>query len=386
VNPPPRPQLPSSIETVWDHPLVEIITEPLTNGLLKEKKSWKCLAVGCGIKRSGLNTTKCLAHGSRDAQFCHEVHIKPCNGSATVEEIKLFASLMNKKRCKKEAVKRGNDLVDDDIKSSQSVVSAGILVKKPRGGGGFASANSSLSRNMNEEGGSPAVGRQIDVLSAFDKSTIDGCNSADLDAAIAQMVYCKALSFSFGECPYFKRVLEVARSAPRGYKPPTRNTLSGPMLDLAYSTQLLRDLEELLIDADIFGLAMFGDAATIHKCPLVNMFASSFKAPAILINIIDCTTRLLEGQKKDGTFISSLFLPVMESLDQLKDKVDILFFDGGSNFQLAGRIIQARFPRVTVVHGLEHVLSLVFEDIAKVPVVKVSHCISFCLVCVPQVY
>jgi hypothetical protein len=27
---------------------------------------------------------------------------------------------------------------------------------------------------MNEEGGSPAVGRQIDVLSAFDKSTIDG--------------------------------------------------------------------------------------------------------------------------------------------------------------------------------------------------------------------
>jgi hypothetical protein len=51
VNPPPRPQLPSSIETVWDHPLVEIITEPLTNGLLKEKKSWKCLAVGCGIKR-----------------------------------------------------------------------------------------------------------------------------------------------------------------------------------------------------------------------------------------------------------------------------------------------------------------------------------------------
>lgn len=106
------------------------------------------------------------------------------------------------------------------------------------------------------------------------------------------------------------------------------------------------------------------------------MFASSFKAPAVLINIVDCTARLLQGQKKDGTFISSLFIPVMESMDQLKDKVDILFFDGGSNFQLAGRIIQARFPRVTVVHGLEHVLSLVFEDIAKIPVVKVSHCIS----------
>lgn len=59
-------------------------------------------------------------------------------------------------------------------------------------------------------------------------------------------------------------------------------------------------------------------------------------------------------------------------MDELKDKVDILFFDGGSNFQLAGRIIQARFPRITVVHGLEHVLSLVFEDIAAIPVIKVS--------------
>ena len=60
-------------------------------------------------------------------------------------------------------------------------------------------------------------------------------------------------------------------------------------------------------------------------------------------------------------------------MDQLKDKVDVIFFDGGSNFQLAGRIIQAKFPQITVVHGLEHVLSLVFEDIAAIPVIKVQY-------------
>jgi len=64
------------------------------------------------------------------------------------------------------------------------------------------------------------------------------CNSADLDAAIAQLVYCKALPFSFGECPYFQRVIDVARSAPRGYKAPKRGLLAGEMLDLAYTTQL----------------------------------------------------------------------------------------------------------------------------------------------------
>ena len=76
------------------------------------------------------------------------------------------------------------------------------------------------------------------------------------------------------------------------------------------------------------------------------------------VDIIDCTSRLLEGQKKDGTFILSLFLLLLERLDRLKDRMDIVFFEGGSNFQLAGRIMQAVHPRITVVHGLEHVLSL----------------------------
>jgi hypothetical protein len=95
----------------------------------------------------------------------------------------------------------------------------------------------------------------------------------------------------------------------------------------------------------------------------------------MIVNIVDCTKRLQAGQKKDGTFISDLFVPVIKALDELKDKADIIFFDGGSNFQLAGKIIEAEFPPVTVVYGLEHVLSLVFEDIANIPVVKVSaHC------------
>ena len=124
-----------------------------------------------------------------------------------------------------------------------------------------------------------------------------------------------------------------------------------------------RDVKQLMVDSDIFGIAFFGDAATIHKCPLMNLFASSFHCPAVLMTIVDCTERLVEGEKKDGAFISSVFLQVVEKLDMMKSKVDVLFFDGRSNFQLAGRIIQAKFPRVTVVHGLEHMLSLMFLKI-----------------------
>ena len=57
----------------------------------------------------------------------------------------LFAALLKKNMSKKAAIKRGNELISEDIISSQSVVSAGIQNKKLRGIGGFASANSSLS-------------------------------------------------------------------------------------------------------------------------------------------------------------------------------------------------------------------------------------------------
>eukprot|EP00804_Cyclotella_cryptica_P023183 CCRYP_000384-RA/>CCRYP_000384-RA protein AED:0.23 eAED:0.23 QI:0/0/0/1/0.5/0.33/3/0/501 len=180
------------------------------------------------------------------------------------------------------------------------------------------------------------------------------------------MVYCKALPFSFGECPHFQHVLDIARFAPMGYKAPKRTTLAGDMLDLSYKVELQNGFAELLVDADVFGAAIFGDAATIHKCPLVNLFASSFHVPAMLVDIVDCTSTLLEGQKKDGTFISSLFLPLLEKLDALKDRTDIVFFDVGGTHHAGG------VSKNTVVHGLEHVLSLVFEDIAKIEVVRVS--------------
>ena len=102
----------------------------------------------------------------------------------------MFCSLLKNRERKKTAVKHANDLISVDIVSSQGTVSDGILQKreKSRGGGsgGFAAANSSLSRNADE---GTSGGRQMDVLSSFDKSTVSGCNSADLDAAILGSFY-----------------------------------------------------------------------------------------------------------------------------------------------------------------------------------------------------
>jgi len=79
--------LPPSIRSVWDHPLVEVIKVHLLNGLGNQKNTWKCLAPGCDKEWSGANSSKALAHGSRDNKYCLQVHAKECKGAASQAEI-----------------------------------------------------------------------------------------------------------------------------------------------------------------------------------------------------------------------------------------------------------------------------------------------------------
>jgi hypothetical protein len=49
--------------------------------------------------------------------------------------------------------------------------------------------------------------------------------------------------------------------------------------------------------------------------------------------------------------------------------VDLLLFDCASDVQNAGKLASITYPRITVVHGAEHVVSLFFKDIfTKMPV------------------
>ena len=44
-------------------------------------------------------------------------------------------------------------------------------------------------------------------------------------------------------------------------------------------------------------------------------------------------------------------------------------FDGASNFQLLGRIFKVYYPKFTFMRGVEHTLSLFFNEISKTPIV-----------------
>eukprot|EP00804_Cyclotella_cryptica_P021183 CCRYP_001490-RA/>CCRYP_001490-RA protein AED:0.45 eAED:0.45 QI:0/0/0/0.66/0.5/0.33/3/0/310 len=126
-----------------------------------------------------------------------------------------------KKQTKKQASKRGSYLVANNILASQLSVYEGCTAKKAKSSSGYASMNASLSVALSVLT-TPASTRQVqchlDVVSAFSNTSIVASISADLDSAIANMAYCKALPFSFGECPHFQRVLHKEVEANASYE------------------------------------------------------------------------------------------------------------------------------------------------------------------------
>jgi hypothetical protein len=99
---------------------------------------------------------------------------------------------------------------------------------------------------------------------------------------------------------------------------------------------------------------------------------------------------MAKSGKKDAKYIVGLLKPITSRIEQTKDLnnqktdhrgvVDLVLFDGASNGQNAGKLVSITYPRITVVHGNEHVVSLFFKDIfTKMPVFQcLSQFLKWC--------
>ena len=116
----------------------------------------------------------------------------------------------------------------------------------------------------------------------------------------------------------------------------------------------------------MYGLTFFGDAATVKKSPLINILASSVHLPIGCLQIVDCTGHLESDRTKDAAFIANLFTPHIIEMEKNAPKcTDLVIFDGASNVQKAGGLIEAKFPHMLVMHGADHVISHFYQDIFK---------------------
>lgn len=197
-----------------------------------------------------------------------------------------------------------------------------------------------------------------------------------MDVALSNFLHSHCLTFALAEDPKLMQLIQIARTLGPNYKPPSRDLISGKYLDAIHETSWRQQMASLLSEARIYGVTIFGDGATIKSVALVNVLAAGVNNPFALLDIADCTGHLATGGKKDATYIADIVKPLITQMEKELDVhnkrspgiVDLVFFDGASNVQNAGRILQAFNPRITGGHGAEHVVSLFFSDVyLKVP-------------------
>ena len=89
---------------------------------------------------------------------------------------------------------------------------------------------------------------------------------------------------------------------------------AGSLLDTHFASYQKNSVEALLSDVDTYGLRIYGDGDTIVITPTMNILASSPNNPRCFLGVIDCNTQMVQGGKKDASFIAKSILPIMKKM------------------------------------------------------------------------
>jgi len=346
------------------------------------KKFWKC--EWCTMTFQQWNATKALFHVSK----VRGGDVRPCKAVIDEEHKERYKSYM----AKYEEHKRLSQSFEQSRKrsSDEYLAEAGKAYgasRAKKGNHADISTTSSLSesfsgtpfhlRKGNHVAFSPtdSTGSYVTETNKRPKmhqltigQSVDPHHDHQLTMAIADLIHSCGLSFSLASHHKFQRVLSHAKNASKTFTPPGRNKVGGELLELNYQVYKKRIMEGLEKEVDVYGIAYFGDAATIKKAPFINVMASTVYQPVACLRIVNCTEQLQNGKKKDAEYISGLFHEHIAAMEEKFPKsTDVIIFDGATNVQNAGRLMEARYPHISVLHGAEHVVSLFFHDVFNLP-------------------
>ena len=122
--------------------------------------------------------------------------------------------------------------------------------------------------------------------------------AARLHLALADLCHAQGLAFGVPSSSQMKLVLALARQVGERYQPPGRNEVGGTLLDTNYKTHTGAQMATLVSDLGVFGIALYGDGATIKTMPLVNVLASGAHNTAAVMEIHDCSAHCSQGKNK----------------------------------------------------------------------------------------
>ena len=359
--------------SIWDSPYVN---KKGTRGA--DNEIWECLHCNCSFSKH--NATKALWHVAKMSGQ----NIQPCRAKINEEWVTMYLDLFQRKENRLSHHKKRKNLLHTTIQERNSKAAHEVASKRSRKSSSIVTYdhNVNVDEDSNDNqcstasvGSSPSLVQMRLGPRSSSSPNIGIASPAShfenlLSLSISDFIHANGLPFRIAECPHFKQILKIAKHVKKDYSPPNSEAVRTELLDTNYEQYKRENMKSLLTNADIYGLTLFGDGATIHKMPLVNLLASGVHNPCAVLEIFDCTDHLIEGDSKDASAICCMFLPQMAEVDPDLKLFDAIFFDGAGNVQMAGQFLSHHYPRVTVMHGAEHVLSLFFKDIAKLPPIK----------------
>jgi hypothetical protein len=261
-----RPATLIPYKTVWDFEKIE-----KRGGPDSFSKVWHC--GWCGMTLRGWNATKALNHVSKAAG---NNDVKACTGAIPKATLATFQAFRFEKLGSASVKKQLKEAISDTVSHNQHSLS--LMFEASRSRSSNSCGGTDVVDMTGEDGAAGGVGAK---------------NATKLTAAIAEFVYSKGLSFSVTEGDHFLEILKLSRLVSKSYRPPTRKALGNELLDLSYESRLAKYMHDLDIDAEVYGLSLFGDGATVHGMPLMNILASGVTEPSAVLAIIDCKFLLL---------------------------------------------------------------------------------------------
>ena len=192
-------------------------------------------------------------------------------------------------------------------------------------------------------------------------------NKADKAAPleIADSIHSNGLTFRLSECLKLVKLIDVTRRLPIGYKPPDRRAMLGGLLTNLAAENWQHSVGLLTKEAKDFGISINTDGATIVNVPYVNIIGCGVNNPSYQIDVHECTDRAAAGGMKCGRYLASILVPIIRHIENEKDQfghslvgcIDVVYGDGASNVKVCGDVLMESSPRITTIHGTEHVIS-----------------------------
>ena len=346
----PSTEVTGFLRKIWDCDMI-----------VRDGKCWTCK--WCKISFTPIHATRALCH----VLSIRGNNITVCSSKITEPFLGRYQRLYAEHSDKAAQRKRYHEDAVEEIVEHQSTAAQKLLNKKHRGTVSISSATA-LSKPIQSW-----ASRQPSISASLENAVgIRDANQALLQTAIADCFHSENIPDSVVDSKKFRIMIQLARLVGKDFVFPNRQSIGKELLDLNYQQVYDKNVEQLQKHASTFGLAFLGDGATIKKSPLINILAMCGSAvPPVTLQIKDCSAHMSSGGKKDASYIAELFEAKMSAIDPTHLWTDVIFFDGASNVQKAGRVLTVKFQHAYCFHAGEHVVSLFFASIAKLTPIKV---------------